>query len=219
MLNYAVALRLRPDNPAAEAVAALPPLPRPRVSPFLPPKELAELLAAVRRSRARDSTRLAFEFFLLTARRSGEVCAAHWDDIDLHDALWTVPVEPMKRRWRAVYRVPLSSHALAVLYQARELNGARGLLFSNGSHRPVSTSSLSALLRRLEITVTTLSFRRSFRQWCAESGVAEYVAEACLGYLVGYDVDSFNVKPDCLRHRRPVMEDWGAYVAGNPRHQ
>ena len=217
VLNYAMSLGLRADNPAHAAVAAHPPVERPVVSPVLAHNELAGVLAAVRGSRARNATKLAFEFLLLTARRPGEICAAHWDHMDLQDAVWTLPVEPMQRDRLAVNRVPLSRHAFGVLYEARELNGGSGLVFSNGSDRPVSSSSLSALLRRLDLKVRPISFRKTFRQWCAESGVSEYVARACLGRLGGPWVEGANFLSDVLVDRRPVMEDWGVQVAGESR--
>ena len=50
------------------------------------------------------ATRLAFEFLILTASRSGEVRFATWDEIDLGASLWTVPAERMKARVDMLYR-------------------------------------------------------------------------------------------------------------------
>ena len=69
------------------------------------------------------STKFALEFLILTAARSREVCAACWDDIDLDRAIlrfshWKDRSTPMV--------LPLSSQALAVLNNARALNGGEG---------------------------------------------------------------------------------------------
>ena len=50
----------------------------------------------VRESHAYATTKLAFEFLVLTAARSGEVRLAQWDEIDLEAREWTVPPERTK---------------------------------------------------------------------------------------------------------------------------
>jgi integrase len=40
--------------------------------------------------------RLALEFAIATAARSGEVRGAVWDEIDLENRLWTIPPDRMK---------------------------------------------------------------------------------------------------------------------------
>lgn len=216
VMRYAIGRGLRDDDPTNGAVARLPRLRRPAVARVLADNAVADVLAAVRRSRARRGTQLAFEFLVLTVRRPGEVCAARWDEMDLHDAVWTVPLAQGRSRWRTVNRVPLSTHALGVLEEARKLNGS-GLVFSNDSQRAVSGSSLCALLRGLDLGVRPLSFRTTFGQWCAESGVSEYVCEACLDRFGSLGEQNVVCFPDVLSRRRPVMEEWGALVAGHTR--
>ena len=63
-------------------------------------------------------TRLAFQFLIFTAARSGEVRGATWSEIDLDAMVWTVPAERMKAG--KPHRVPLSSQAEWVLRAARE---------------------------------------------------------------------------------------------------
>ena len=214
VLDRAVVWGVRDDNPTAEAVALLPPRARRVVRPrVLSPSELGELLGAVRRSRARPATKLAIELMVLTARRTGEVCSAHWDGVNLETAVWTVGVG-LERRCRAdVRRVVLSSHAVGVLREAQELNGGSGFVFANGSERPVSSASLSALVRRVDGRVRPMSVRRTFAAWCADTDVAGHVALACLGWL--HDTIRFGGPWwDLIPPRRPVMEDWGVVVAG-----
>jgi hypothetical protein len=52
----------------------------------------------------------ALEFVILTAARSGEVRGATWAEIDLDEAIWTVPAERMKAGKE--HRVPLSEPAV-----------------------------------------------------------------------------------------------------------
>ena len=71
--------------------------------------EVAAAIEAVRTSAATLATRLAFEFMVLTACRSGEVRLAGWDEIDLEASEWTIPGERMKAQ--RPHRVPLSGRA------------------------------------------------------------------------------------------------------------
>ncbi len=82
----------------------------------LPHAEVRAALARVRDCDAHAGIRLAFEFLVLTATRSGEVRNARWEEIDRDGAVWTVPAERMKNGRE--HRVPLSDRALEVLDEA-----------------------------------------------------------------------------------------------------
>ena len=56
---------------------------------------------------------LALRFAVLTAARTGEIIGATWREIDIANALWTVPADRMKAARE--HRVPLSDAALATL--------------------------------------------------------------------------------------------------------
>ena len=64
----------------------------------LPHREAAAAISAVRASRATPAGKLAVEFLVLTAARSGEVRLATWDEIDTAGAAWTVPAARMKAK-------------------------------------------------------------------------------------------------------------------------
>ena len=91
----------------------------------LPHGEVAAAIKTIRESTAQRSTILAFEFLVLTAARSGEVRLATWDEVD--GAIWTVPGSRTKTGRE--HRVPLSTRALGVLAEAREISGDKGLIF------------------------------------------------------------------------------------------
>ena len=212
VMHFAMALDLRTDKPADADVV----LRRLRKSVQLwrvPHHEVAGVLAAVRGSKARISVRLAFEFLVLTATQSREVRGARWDQIDLEAAVWTIAAERMTSR--RTPRAPLSTHALAVLIQARELGDGSGFVFPNKSGRPISSSLLPKLLDTLGIEASPHAFRTSFRDWCANTGVHREVAEACLGHRSSDGVAVF-CRSDVLEPRRKVMDDWGAYLCGAP---
>lgn len=45
--------------------------------------EVAECIDAIKSSKASEATKLALEFLILTASRSGEIRNARWDEISL----------------------------------------------------------------------------------------------------------------------------------------
>ena len=75
VLDWAVAQGYRTDNPATRSITkVLPKMPRTkRHHPALHYRDVPEALQKVRRSTADTVTKLAFEFLVLTAARSGEV--------------------------------------------------------------------------------------------------------------------------------------------------
>jgi integrase len=67
--------------------------------------------------------RLALQFLILTAGRSGEVRGATWDEIDLDKAQWNLPAARMKAG--EAHSVPLSPPATEVLRRIYEITGVR----------------------------------------------------------------------------------------------
>jgi integrase len=62
----------------------------------LPYVDVPKFVKSLATSDADEISRLAFEFLILTAARTGEVLGARWDEIDFEDELWTV--QPASRR-------------------------------------------------------------------------------------------------------------------------
>ena len=197
-----------PDNLNFDMIAsALGPQPKSIPLRAIPLPHVASVLSTIRGSHASPSSRLALEFLVLTAACSGEVRDARWDDIDVERGAWTV--SQWEHKWTAGYR-PLSSHALRLLDKARDLSAGDGLVFPGRSNRTLSGSSLPALLRALGIEATPHSFRASFSQWCADTGVSQRESGLSLGHVVP---QLANVRPYLFQSVRDVMEVWGDYVS------
>ena len=173
------------------------------------------MVRAVRESQGSLAARLAFEFLVLTAARSGEVRGAVWSEFDLEAAVWTIPGERMKGGRE--HRVPLSDRALALLDEARALDDGSGLVFpSPVGRKPMSTSTFSQLLRELDIDGVPHGFRSSFRDWCSEFARAPgEVAEACLAHVVK-GVEGAYARSDLLDRRRNLMQRWARYLNPEP---
>lgn len=215
VMKWAIAQGHRADNPAGDAIAAA--LPRTGGQQThhraLPHHQVGDALAAVRDSDAWAATKLAFEYLVLTATRSGEVRGARWDEIDLESETWTVPGDRTKTG--KPHRVPLSNRALDVLADATAIVDESGLLFPSPTGRHLSDATMSKLLKEHNIGAVPHGFRSSFRSWCADTGVPREVAEAALGHTVA-GVEGAYQRSDLLETRRHLMDDWGGYITIEP---
>ena len=185
-MKWAVAQDHREDNPAGDAIgAALPKSAGPaKHYRTIPHGEVAGAIAKVHNSGAGVATKLAVEFLILTATRSGEVRLAEWCEIDLDRATWTVPAARSKTK--RAHRVPLSDRALAILTKADDFADASGLVFPSPRGKPLSDATLSKLIRELGIDAVPHGFRSSFRDWVSEcTNAPRELAEAALAHTVG----------------------------------
>lgn len=98
LMKWAIAQGWGQDNPAENIGRALPKVSKAPVHRrALPYAEVAACLKAIRASRAGPSTKLALEFLVLTAARSGEVRGASRGEIDMAAKVWEVPAERIRQ--------------------------------------------------------------------------------------------------------------------------
>lgn len=157
-----------------------------------------------------EVARLALEFTILTAARTGEVIAATKSEIA--GDIWTIPADRMKSGFS--HRVPLSQAALDVLERLPEFEGK--WLFPGhkaGSHLS-NMAMLTLLKKRMSWPgITVHGFRSTFRDWVADQTTyANVVAEKALAHSVGDKTEAAYRRNDMLQRRRPMMEDWARYV-------
>ena len=211
IMRWAVAEGHRQDNPAGDAIAAALPKHNDRRQHqlALPHNKVGAAVCAVRNSQAHAATKLAFEFLVLTAARSGEVRGARWAEIDFAAAVWTVP--PERTKTARAHRVPLSDRAIEVLDEARNLSNGHELVFPSVSGVVMSDSTMSKLARELDLGMTPHGARASFRSWCADRSVPREVAEACLAHTVK-GVEGAYQRSDLLSVRTETMQRWARYL-------
>lgn len=165
---------------------------------------------------------LALEFTILTASRSGEVRGAVWREIDLANAVWTVPATRMKAGRE--HRVPLSSPALAILADMAKLadNDPDAFVFPGpkGPRTSLSDAAFSALLKRMGRSegITPHGFRSSFRDWVGETTTfPRDIAEMCLAHVVGDMTERAYRRSDALARRRELMKAWSEFCAAGEK--
>ena len=217
VLEWSIAMEHRTDNPCDRIGPVLgPQRDVVRHMRALPHRDVAAALETVRASRSTRAVKLAFEFLVVTAARSGEVRLATWEEINVAGRVWTIPAERMKMNRE--HRVPLSLRAVEVLDAARSLADGNPLVFPNRWGNRIRDTFLSQLLKDLDIAAVPHGFRSSFRDWAAEeTDHPREVIEAALAHLVQNKVEAAYARSDLFERRRRLMDDWAAYLAATHR--
>ena len=205
------------DNPVDSLARVLP-----RTSlkqahhPALPYSEVPEFIAALRASDCTESTKLAFEFLILTAARTGEVLGARWSEIDFDKKTWTVPASRIKAGRE--HRVPLSARCLEILERAEALSNGHFVFPGRSENSGLSSMTLLMALQRLgRHDVTAHGFRSSFRDWAAEkTNFAHAVLESALAHVVRNKTEAAYFRSDLIDQRRTLMEAWTIFATAAP---
>ncbi len=223
VMKWAVAQRWRQDNPAEYVAQVLPKRDKSKMAhrKALPYAEVAICIEAVQASGAGASTKLALEFLVLNATRSGETRLARWDEIDWGNAAtsatcatWIIPASRMKAKRE--HRIPLSARAVEILREAEKVADGAGFVFP-GTRRgkPLSDMTLSKLVKELGFNADVHGFRTSFRMWAQErTNAPREVAEAALSHTIRDKAEAAYARSDVFEKRRILMESWAVFLAG-----
>ena len=201
------------DNPVEGVAKGLPKQgDRDEHHAAMPYSDVPAFVARLRGSDMGESARLAFEFLILTAARTGEVLEAQWTEIAEEGRLWVVPAARMKAGRE--HRVPLAHRCTDILARAKQLAGRSHYIFPGRSEeRPMSNMVFLMALRRMNLPYTTHGFRSAFRDWTAETtAVPREVAEMALAHTIESRVEAAYRRSDLLEKRRMLMNLWDSYV-------
>ena len=220
VLDYATARGWRTgENPArwrghlANLLPSRAKLARVEHHAALPWREMGAFMEAL--GKQEGVAALALRFAILTAARTGEVIGARWGEIDLANAVWTVPAERMKAKRE--HRVPLSGAALDVLRALAKLGTeADRFVFPGGkAGKALSNMAMAMLLERMgRDDLTVHGFRSTFRVWCAEAtNTPRELAEAALAHTLKDKVEAAYQRGDLMEKRRRLMAEWAAFCA------
>jgi len=178
----------------------------------LPYSEVNAFISDLRKASANVSTRLAFEFLILTATRTSEVALAKWPEIDFEEKAWTIPANRMKAGKK--YRIPLSARAIEILTRAQKLY-AGGLFVFPGrfEKKPLSTMSFFMVTRRMGKHFTPYDFRSSFRDWAAErTDFSREVCEMAYAHSVSDKTGGVYLRGALFDERRVLMDTWATFA-------
>jgi integrase len=211
VFRYAVATARASNNPAEPLAGALT---TPKVThhaAVLEPKKIGELLRAIDGYDGMPETRLALQLAPHVFLRPGELRQAKWQEVDLAQAVWTIPAE--RTKMRRPHLVPLSRQALAILHEAQLLTGRGQYVFpsTRTTTRPMSENTLTAALRRLGYLsgeMTAHGFRSIASTLLNESG--RWGADAIERALAHKDTDAVRAAYHRGQHwqERVEMAQW-----------
>lgn len=181
----------------------------------MPYKELPAFMAKLREGDL-SIGRLALQFLVLTAARSGEVRKSRWRDIDPETREWRVPAETTKTG--KIHIVPLAPAALEVIERVGDLFGIEpgDLIFPGQKSGPMSDATLAKVLRVHGAgSFTVHGFRSTFRDWAAEMGFSDTWAEAALAHTNPNRTESAYRRTTFFEQRRDkLMPAWAAFALG-----
>jgi integrase len=216
--DYAVIEGVISTNPCA-AIKPAKYIKRPAVK-HLARIDAIELPTFVRKIESYDSecagrslTGLALSLMLLTFVRTTELIEGRWCEIDWHQKLWRIPASRMKMKRE--HLVPLSSQALKLLRQLKDMTGEGAFMFP-GMNRQGSTMSKNTLLFALyrlgyHGRMTGHGFRGLASTTLNENGWNPEWVEMQLAHAKGAIEGAYN-NASYLTYRRQMMQWWSDFI-------
>lgn len=175
----------------------------------------AAVITALHASDSQPIVKLAFEFTVLTAARSGETRLMPWTEYIEEEAVWRIPETRMKAGKE--HRVPLPARCVEILAEAKKLTAEHDLVFCHPkTGKPFSDAVFTSLLHKgLKLDYTMHGFRSTFRDWGAEkTNHARELLEVALAHLPGNATEQSYWRGDMLEKRLRLMTDWEQFVLG-----
>jgi integrase len=162
-----------------------------------------------------DTVSNSIRFLILTACRLREVLDGRWEDIaEAGPNGPTFSIPPHRSKTGTPHVVPLTSSAAAIIETQRAMR-CSSVIFAGRFGGPLASSTIAPALVRLGITSTSLhGFRSSFRDWCAENGVDDNVAEFSLNHKVGNSVTQAYFRSTLFDKRKVTMAAWAGFLEG-----
>jgi integrase len=160
------------------------------------------------------------QLLLLTAQRRDEVAEANWDEIDIGNALWTLPRERAKNDQTHI--IHLAPKTIEILHQLPTI-GSRGLLFTTTGKSPVSgftraRERLMAAMKALggdEVEHFTIhDLRRTAATGMAGLGIAPHVIDRILNHSTGKisGVARIYNRHEYLAERQAALLMWARHI-------
>ncbi|WP_420170635.1 tyrosine-type recombinase/integrase [Pseudomonas alloputida] len=189
--------------------------------PAVSKTELPKLLRAINsyEQLGDNRTKLALKMVFLVFTRANEMLRAEWSEIDFDECVWRIPAHRMKMRLPLL--VPLSTQALEILRELKEIGCGSEYVFPGHNHEQTLTSNalLSAFGRMGYGGVqTTHGIRRLastiLNDAADEEGRPLFNSDAIERQLshVREDVRGVYNEAEYLVQRRRMMQWWANYL-------
>lgn len=228
VFRYAVATHRADADPTSALKGALAPRPANSFASITDPKEVGELLRAIRGYTGSAVVRIALQLLPLVFVRPGELRGATWPEFSFDlvepapgekpmypEPQWCIPAPRMKMREQHI--VPLSRQALELLRELHRYTGPEGYLFPSIRSRKtmMSANTINAALRGLGYAKDQMvghGFRHMASTLLHERG---FETEWIERQLAHGDRDSVRARynfAQYLPQRRRMMQEWADYL-------
>ncbi|MBK4129814.1 tyrosine-type recombinase/integrase [Klebsiella michiganensis] len=233
VMRYAVQNGIIDHNPASDLTGAVS-TPKVRHHPALDLNLIPDFLERVDDFKGRKLTQLAVKLALLLFIRSSELRFARWDEIDLHNVMWTIPAErePIPgvkysargAKMHSPHLVPLSHQAIELLHEVRQHCRPGTELVFPGDHnyrKPMSENTINKALRVMgydtQKDVCGHGFRTMACSALVESGLwSSDAVERQMSHQERKRVRAAYIhKAQHLEERREMMQWWADYLDAN----
>jgi integrase len=213
VIDWAAAKGYRPPLDLGGIAKALPRQPKSESHFSAMPYEQVPAFAASLKASSETVSRLALQFLILTAARSGEVRGATWTEIDLEARSWTIPGSRMKAGKAHV--VPLSDAAVAILARALKIRTqADSPIFPGRNGKPLSDMTMLKIMRDRSLPFSVHGFRSSFKTWAVEAtSFPDAVSEAALAHIDANKVRAAYSRTDFRQQRTDLMATWANFIS------
>ena len=209
VFRYAVQTGRATYNPAADMQGVLKTR-KVKHRAAISSEDLPQFLRDLTSGDIHTTTRLALQFTILTAARSGEVRGATWDEVNLEEKIWRIPAKRMKMD--TPHNVPLSRQAIAILERIGRLYGNEGLIFPGirDNSKPLSENTMLYAMYRLgyHSRATVHGFRATFSTIANEAGFHGDIIEKALAHEPRNKVRAAYNRSEYLEQRRELMQWW-----------
>ena len=181
----------------------------------LPYTELPDFIGSLQKTNSAVIVKLAFEFLILTAARTGEVLNARWEEIDLEKRVWIIPAERMKMK--LPHKVPLSARCIEILKLAKQFNDGEIVFPGRNAGHPLSQMAFLMTLRRMgHEGLTAHGFRATFKTWAEERTKFDHlVIEASMAHAVK-GIERHYLRTTFFEERKKLMDSWARFATAAP---
>lgn len=233
VMRYAVQNGIIDHNPASDLTGAVS-TPKVRHHPALDLNLIPDFLERIDDFKGRKLTQLAVKLALLLFIRSSELRFARWDEINMENAMWTIPAErkPIPgvkysargAKMRSPHLVPLSHQAIELLKEVKQHCRPGTELVFPGDHdyrKPMSENTINKALRVMgydtQKDVCGHGFRTMACSALVESGLwSSDAVERQMSHQERKRVRAAYIhKAQHLEERREMMQWWANYLDAN----
>ena len=211
---WAVNTGLIATNPLAGIGKAFK-TPQKKHLPTLKPENLSDLMKSLNTASIKLTTRCLIEWQLHTMVRPGEAAGTRWDEIDIDNALWMLPVNRTKTKKRT-HIIPLSPQALTLIEVMRPISGKRDHLFP-GDRKPnqhTNEQTANTAIKRMGYAniLVAHGLRSLASTTLNENGFDPDVIESALSHLDKNEVRRAYNHAEYIERRRVMMHWWSEHI-------